>query len=344
MDKNKNERIQVLPPYKSGVDKRSLALLGLLLAMFIAQLLVSKSITSSKEAFTNYVIQMVLGVTSLGFMASGALLTYVSGKRDLSLGSLMTLSAVVTCTLTIQMQKYSPWLAALVCVTVPILLGVLCGAINGFFVGWLDINSFIATLATSYVFYAAMVLYNGGHVVVGQSVPVYDFIGKGRIFGIPVSILLMIASFLIFGFILNRTVFGRYIYAVGGNGTACRYSGIDPRKITFITYVIGGMMAGFAGMFISAYAGNIDSSVGAEKEFDVIVAVVLGGSQMRGGEGSMLGTFLGVLMLGMLTFFYVQFNISQAMQWVIRALLFIGIVLLNNHFGKERSVKQSDDQ
>ena len=115
---------------------------------------------------------------------------------------------------------------------------------------------------------------------------------------------------------------------------AAKYSGIDSRKIVVMAYVIAGAMAGVAGVFIASYTNSGDMLMGVGKEFDAIIAVVLGGALLTGGAGSIMGTALGALFLGTLEMFYVQFNVNINVQWVIRGLLMLAVILMNGMIEK----------
>jgi ribose transport system permease protein len=143
------------------------------------------------------------------------------------------------------------------------------------------------------------------------------------------------------GFILHRTVFGRKIYAVGGNPLAARFSGIDSRYVVFIAYAVAGFMAGLSGVFVGSWTNSADLLMGTGKEFNAITAVVLGGAALSGGTGTMGGTVLGVLFMGALEMFYIQFNITVMMQWLIKGVLMISVIYINGALEASQSRRKS---
>jgi ribose/xylose/arabinose/galactoside ABC-type transport system permease subunit len=301
-----------------------------MIIMMAAQIIVSPSIMMNAGTFINYIIKLIMSVTSVGLIAAGVTLVIMTGNNDISTGSIMMMAAIMSCTMASKFSKVmSPEAAGTLAVLIPLTVGALAGAFNGFLVGILKLNAFITTLSTMYAYQALVMLYNNGRAVWSPKLPVFSFIGHARFFIIPFPIIMLALAFIILGFILHRTVFGRKIFAVGGNAMAARFSGIDSRRIVFIAYTIAGLMAGLSGVFVGSWTNSADLLMGTGKEFNAIIAVVLGGVALAGGTGTMGGTVLGVLFMGALEMFYIQFNISVMMQWLIKGVLMIAVIYVN---------------
>lgn len=317
-------------------------LLAGILIMLIAQCIVSPNILKSPATAYSYLVKCILSVESTALIASGVMFVIVCGKNDLSTGCTMQLAASVACITT---AKYCGSLgdqaASILAILLPVLVGILVGLCNGILVGVFNLNAFVSTLGMAYIIQAVHVLYNGGQTVYAKHLLLFQFVGKGKI-GTMISfpLILVILVYIFWGLILHKTTFGRKVFASGGNPVAAKFSGIDSRKIVVASYMIAGAMAGLAGVFIAAYTNSGDMLMGVGKEFDAVISVVLGGALLTGGVGSAVGTALGALFLGTLEMFYVQFNINISVQWVIRGVLMLIVILMNGMLENPRGGKK----
>ena len=234
-----------------------------------------------------------------------------------------------------------PVLVAVLAFAVPLLVGVVCGAVNGLLVGKIRLNAFVATFSTAYVFESVAVMYNGGRTVNAKSNTVFEWLGSGQIGPVPVPIVLLVVIYLVLGLILSKTVFGKRIYAVGGNKVAARLSGIDPARIIWTTYMITGLLSALAGIFIGSWTRTADMLIGTNKEFNAITAVVLGGTLLSGGVGKISGTFVGILFLGVLDMFYIQFGIPDMWQWVVKGAILVIMLYVNGVVEKSKSRRKA---
>jgi len=319
-------RTSVLEVLRTGI------LLIMTIGMLIAQFIVSPTIVGSAPTLLNYLAKLILSVVSFGLVVAPVAMVMIAGNLDLSVGSTITLTTIISTNLSSQSYyAQNPGLAITVAIAAPLLVGLACGFFNGVLVGPMRLNSFITTLATLYFFQALAIAYHGGVYEKGQVTDtVYAFTGRGSIGPVPFPLILLAAVFLIFGFLLHRTLFGRRVFAVGGNPTAARFSGIRFETVTLVTYALAGLTAGLAGLFLSSWTMSADMSVGKGKEFEVITAIILGGVSLTGGKGTMLGALFGVLFMGVLRMFYVQFSISPIYQFVAQGVILIGVVFMNN--------------
>lgn len=317
-------------------------LLAGILIMLVAQCIVSPNILKSPATAYSYLVKCILSVESTALIASGVMFVIVCGKNDLSTGCTMQLAASVACVVT---AKYCDSLggnmASILAILLPILVGMLLGLCNGVLVGVFNLNAFVSTLGMAYIIQAVHVLFNGGQTVYPKPLALFQFVGKGKI-GTMISfpVVMVILVYIFWGQILHKTTFGRKVFASGGNAIAAKFSGIDSRKFVVASYMIAGAMAGLAGVFIAAYTNSGDMLMGVGKEFDAIIAVVLGGALLTGGVGSVVGTALGALFLGTLEMFYVQFNINISVQWVIRGVLMLIVILMNGMLENPRGGKK----
>jgi ribose transport system permease protein len=265
------------------------------------------------ENFLN--IGRTLGV--VGIVSIGMTMVLISGGVDLSVGSVAALSGVVTSIL---------WLQADIPLGLATLIGllacVLVGFINGYLVAVVRINPLITTLASfSIVRGLAFVLSNGQTNQLSN--PAFQFLGRGELAGIPASLLLMIMLFVVAFIVMHFTQFGRNLYAIGGSVEASRLAGIAVRRHLLIVYTLSGFLAGLAGIVIASQLASSAPRAAVGLEFTVIAAVVLGGTSLSGGKGTLIGTLVGVFILRVLDNGLVQTRVSSFYQDV-----FSGAVLL----------------
>lgn len=257
----------------------------------------------------------------VGIVAAGMTFVMIAGGFDLSVGAIFALSAVAFAMLA---DGFGLWGAALAALAV----GLACGAINGLLVTRMNVNTFVATLGTGSVF-------GGLAYIVSKSAPHspdnYDFqeLGVGTLFGIPYSILLLALSLLIGGAVLARTVYGRALYAIGGNMEAARLSGIKVENWKAGTYAISGICSALAGMLLASRLGVGQADMGADVALDSIAIVVIGGTSLLGGEGAMWRTAVGLLILATLTNVFDALAISTNYQLVTKGLIVIAAVALD---------------
>jgi ribose transport system permease protein len=269
----------------------------------------------------------------VGIVAIGQTLVLLSGGVDLSVGSVAALAGVVTGLL----WEKSGWPIGLA-----VLAGLgaagLVGAINGFLVARLKINAFISTLATfSIVRGLAFVLTNAQMNQLTH--PNFLFLGRGQVLGIPFPFILLLILYAIFYVILRWTPFGRNIYAIGGNPMAARLAGIPAQRRLFAVFVISGLLAGLGGLTQSAQLAAGTPQLATGLEFTVIAAVVLGGTSLAGGKGSLIGTLLGVFILRTLDNGLILVNLSSYWQQVARGavlILAVGLDVLRSRLAAKR--------
>ncbi len=272
-----------------------------------------------------------------GIISVGMMLVIVLGGIDLSVGAVAALAAVTSA----QLINSS---SLLVAVLLPILIGMTVGFISGILIVKLDMNAFIATLSTQ--FFArglTHVLSESKNVTVDKTNEAFTFIGSGKIFGVvPVQVIIFLVVILVMGFILTYTSYGRCIYAIGGNKEAAKMMGARVDKNTVIAYIISGGLAALAGIILCARLGSGQPTSGIGYETDAIAAVVMGGTLLTGGWGTMRGTFMGIITLSVINnILNLEGNLSSWWQDVILGTLVLIIIIAQSSPRRSRAIKQN---
>lgn len=269
-----------------------------------------------------------LSRTSSDFMEIGLMMLpmvfiIITGNIDLSVASNMGMSASFMGVL--HNMGVHIWVAALAA----LLLGTLGGMLNGFLVARVKLPALVVTLGT-YAFYRGIAYGFLGDQAARGYPQAFTYFGQGRVFGslIPFSVALFIVLAIIFGLVLHRTTFGRYLFSIGNNENATTYSGVPVEKIKFIIYTLSGFMAALAGLILAARFGSTRPDIGTGLELAVITAAVLGGVDINGGKGTMLGAVLSLLLIGFMRFGMGLLNIQGQVQGIAIGLLLILSILV----------------
>ncbi|TBB06265.1 ABC transporter permease [Rhizobium ruizarguesonis] len=301
--------------------------------IFLAFLLLVVVLSFSNEFFlTGGNISNVLLQTSInGVLAIGMTFVILTRGIDLSVGSVVALAGIVSASFSTTSATAAiagaPYPVA-IGLAVGILVGVACGAISGAIVSRFSVPAFVATLGMLSAARGLTLIYGGGRPVPALT-PAFRWIGTGDVIGIPAPVIILAVVFAASWWILSRTRFGRYIYAVGGNPHAAKTSGIDIGRIRFIVYVISGGLAGLAGMLLSARTGSALPQAGIAYELDAIAAVVIGGTSLSGGVGRVTGTLIGALIIGVMNNGLDLMGIQSYYQQVLKGALIVGAVMLD---------------
>jgi len=295
---------------------------GLILAFIV--LIVFISFSTDRFFTTDNIILIFRQVAIIGIIAIGMTYVLISGNIDLSVGSLVSLTAVVVVDLH---DKIGPGPA----IIVGLLIGVAVGALNGVFVGFLKMNPLIVTLGGLTALQGLTLIYTGGtySVVADPDSTWYAFLGRGFVFGIPVPVIIFLGLALLFGILLTRTVYGRYVFAIGGNWKSSRFTGIRDNLIVFSVFILCSVMASTAGIVLGSRLMAAQNYVGMGYELRVIAAVVLGGTSLMGGAGSIPKTVIGALILGFIANGLIMLGYPYYVQWVVTWVIIIGAVWLD---------------
>lgn len=306
---------------------RKYAIVLILLGMLIAM-----SILSPAFLQTRNLLNVVRQISVMGLIAIGVTMVIITGGIDLSSGSVLALSAVVAASLAQQMdwsEKKFPGLdvPVLAPILAALLVGVICGCINGSIIARFRIPPFIATLGMMTVARGFALIYSERPV--SGLTDQYNFIGQGHILGIPVPILILATVAIIAHIMLNNTRFGRHIYALGGNEQAARISGLNISRIKIGVYTIAGMLAGLAGLVLSSRIGSGQPGLGLGYELDAIAAAVIGGTSLSGGIGTIWGTIVGALIIGVLNNGLDLLNVSAYWQTIVKGSIIVIAVIID---------------
>lgn len=256
-----------------------------------------------------------------GLMAMGMTFVIITGGFDLSVGAIYTMSAVTAAALG---QSHS----LMVAFAAAIALAVLFGAVNGLLVAFADVNPFIVTLGTSFAITGfTLVLTDNRAFVVSEEA--FSVLGTGRLFGVPYSGLLLIAALIVGGLVLSRSVFGQRIYAVGGNREASRLAGIKTRSVITSAYALSGLCAGVAGIVTASQLSSAQAGLGANIVFDVITIVVVGGTSLTGGFGSMWRTAVGLGILATLQNGFNLLDVNPNLQIIVKGFIIVSALALD---------------
>jgi ribose transport system permease protein len=247
------------------------------------------------EAFLSLdnLINIALSVAVIGILAVGMTFVILTGGIDLSIGSVVALAGVLGALATLKTGSVALGF------TVALAVGVLCGVFTGFFTAYLKVPPFVVTLAVLTIARGlAFILAEGRSI--GDLPAGFAWFGKTSVLGIPLSVVAMLATFAVGWFVLAHTRFGRYVYAVGGNAEASFLAGINVKSITFWVYVLNGLLVGVAAVTLASRLGAGVPNSGLQYELDVIAAVVVGGTSLTGGKGSVTATLFGTIFIAVL--------------------------------------------
>ena len=260
-------------------------------------------------------INIARQVSYYGIASIGMTFVILIAGIDLSIGSIITLVNVV-CAFLMVNADMNMWPAVLI----TLLMATAIGVINGGMVATIGIPALIATFASQTVFQGIAYLISGGRPIAGFSSD-FGIFARWSIGPVPICALIMVFCFALGSFILNKTYFGRYFYAIGGNEEAAELSGIRVNRVKYLIYALSGLFAGLAGIVLLSRAGSAQSTVGIGLEFDVITCVVLGGVSVNGGIGRMSGVVAGVLIIGSLTNGMILMDVSEYTQMVVKGIV-----------------------
>ena len=299
---------------------------GIFLALILVCTLFS-SMTSRFLTPTN--ISVILNQVSVNaILAFGVTFVIIAGGIDLSLGSLVAVCGVVVALLS-QNNEYSLWLA----IIGTLIAGIALGALNGIIVVLTKVPPFIVTLGT-------MTIGRGVALILSKGRPISDlneslnFLGNGDLLGIPIPILFLVLSYATCHILLTKTIFGRYVKAIGGNEMASYVAGVRVNRIKLYVYMISGLFAALAGILLTARINTGQPNAGLGFELDAIAAVIIGGTSTRGGKGTITGTLLGVLFIGVINNGLDLINVSAYWQQVIMGGIIILAVVLDGLYQK----------
>ncbi|MGS0695018.1 ribose ABC transporter permease [Shewanella sp. 0m-4] len=318
-----SQLITVQPFYKR-INKEWLIEQKSLIALF--SLIFVVSLLSPNFLTVDNLLNILRQTSVNAIIAVGMTIVILTAGIDLSVGSVLALSGAIVATL-IGMD-----VPVMVALPVALIAGAALGAISGIIVAKGKVQAFIATLVTMTLLRGVTMVYTDGRPVptgFTDTADSFTWLGTGYVLGIPVPVWLMAVVFAGAWYLLNHTRFGRYIYAVGGNESAARLSGIAVDKVKIAAYAICGSMAALAGIIVTARLSSAQPTAGMGYELDAIAAVVLGGTSLMGGKGRIMGTLIGALIIGFLNNALNLLDVSSYYQMIAKASVILLAVLID---------------
>lgn len=289
-----------------------------LIALVAVACIVSDDFFSTANIFN-----ILRQVSIVGIIALGMTFVIISGGIDLSVGSVIAVCGVVMLVL---QQMDVPIILSIVAGCG---VGIAIGCANGFIIAKAKLAPFIVTLATMTIARSMVIFLSDGSSVIGDASSAYTQIGGGKLGPIPIPVIIFAGMIILCFYLLNKTKFGRYVYAVGGNETTALYSGIRVDKVKIMVYALIGLMVGIAAMIETSRLASVSSSSsGLYYEMDAIAAVIIGGTPMSGGKGKISGTVVGIIILGVISNIMNLVNISPYLNGAVKGIIILVAVLL----------------
>jgi ribose transport system permease protein len=310
--------------------KRSLARYTIQYLLLIAVILIA--LTNENARQIPNILNVLLQASFVGIGAAGMTLVIINRAFDLSVAGMLAVCGVVLALLL-------PELGTVPVVLIALVLGGLLGVVNGVVVTKLKIPAFIATLGMYYVYLAAAFI-----ITDGQVVPVTDRgfrkLGTGDVFGLPIPFILMIVTYVVLHLLMTRTTYGRNIRAVGSNETASQVGGLRVDRVRIFAFAALGVCVGLAAVLLTAYLSSANGIMAQGYELRVIAAAVVGGTSLRGGSGTLLGTFTGALFFALISNALNMYNVGAYWQYMAVGSIIIialGLDALRRRYGASRS-------
>lgn len=278
-------------------------------------------------------INVLIQISINALIATGMTFVIISGGIDLSVGSVAALSGIVATAVILPFTNINILVCLLLIVVLSVIVGVICGGISGFAISRLRVPPFVATLAMMNIARGFTYVYTNSRAIYGLP-EAFGWIGQGYIGFIPVIVIIVILVLLIAHIVLDRTVFGRYVYAVGSNEDVAKLCGINVRNIKLIVYVISGILSAFAGACLASRLLTGQPTAATGYELNAIAAVVLGMGGMSGGKGGIGKTVQGILIIGVINNGLNLMRISSYWQIITMGLIILGTLIIGQ-FRKE---------
>ncbi|MDF1496362.1 ABC transporter permease [Caproiciproducens sp. CPB-2] len=307
--------------------RRNLAAIAAVLGLCIAL-----SITTNTFLVSTNLLSLLRQSCVNVLIAFGITCVLICGGIDLSVGSCAAASGVIT------VRLANAGLPLVVCILTALVFGALLGLFNGYVISHTTIPAFIVTLSTQIIVRGVGYVVTGGQPTQCTN-ETFNLIGTGDLFGIPTPVFVVAFVFIVLFFIMNRTGFGRHVYATGGNAEAAKYAGVNTKSVQMRVFMMSGILAALAGVVLAARLYSGQPSVGEGFERDAIAASVLGGTSFNGGVGTLGGTVIGALIIGVLNNGMNLLRINSYWQFVVRGCVILGAVYID-FLKKARTLKK----
>jgi ribose transport system permease protein len=303
--------------YKNSSTASTLTILLILIIMCVAL-----SIAAPAFLKTSNLLSTARNFSAIAVAGFGVSIVILTGNIDISIGSIYGLAGV-----TVALLMKSGW-AFLPAVLAGMVVGGLCGLANGLLVVYLRLPSYIATLGMMQIVRGICYILTQGYPVSGMAES-FKWVGQGQLMGIPIPIYFMVLFAVIFAIFRNQTKTGRRIFALGGNEEATRISGVNTRNLKILCFVLSGVCAAFAGVINASKVGVAQPTAGNGFEMDAIASVVIGGSSMAGGVGTVVGTLIGSAIMGVLRNALVLLSVDSYWQTLVMGVVIIFAVTID---------------
>jgi len=291
---------------------------------FLVAIVIIMSFASDKFLVPSNITNILRSTITTGIVAVGMTYVMISGNFDLSVGATITFGCVLAMTM-----DPSDARGTVLAIIVPVLAGAVIGVINGTLVGYLRLNPFITTLGMQFVVLATSQIYVGGrHLWVPSKHIFFESLANGFFLGVPISMIILIILVIVAQLVLSYTNYGIYLKVSGENRDAARLSGVKVEKIVFFSFLLVSILAGLSGSVLASWVRDCDPSSTKGYEFDIITAVVLGGTSLLGGRGNVANTFAGVLILQIIVNAMLLLGIAYQYQLMVRGIVLITAVSL----------------
>lgn len=295
-----------------------LLVIALLASMFVPNFIKPRNL--SNVLLQNAVVAMI---------AFSATFVIILGHINVAYGSELAFIGCIACLSMNQLQKsVAPLVAAVLSLCIAMGVGLIIGAINGYVITRFNIPAFIMTLAVTTIARGGALLLTNGTPVSGMD-DAFNWFGQGFVGPVPVSVVIMIILFIISFILLNKTCFGRHVYAVGGNENAAIASGIQSKKVVRKAFLFDGLITGIAAVVFMARQASGTPAGGLQYEFDAITAVVVGGTSLSGGSGNVVGTIIGAIIVGIINNVQNLLHINTYWQQVVKGLVILFAVIID---------------
>ncbi|MBD5552135.1 MAG: ABC transporter permease [Lachnospiraceae bacterium] len=316
------EKIKISDSERLGKAKELLKVNGGTFAAFILLFIVS-SFLSPRFCTVSNMMTILRTNACTALCAFGMTFVILTGNIDISIGSFMTLCGCLT-----SMLIALAGIGTFAAIGIALGVAIICGYVNGFLITVFKIPAFIATLATMNILRGSCyVMTNGKPVVFSKGL--FTTIGGGYLGQVPLPAIYMIVAFVILWVVLNKTKFGKHVYAVGGNAVAARYSGINTRRTVILVYIISGILAACSGILLISRLGSGQPTIGDGAELDAIASCVVGGVSMSGGSGTLVGTLFGCLIIGIISNILNLVGVNSYIQLIVKGVIIVLSIYLD---------------
>ncbi len=321
--------------------------------LFLITLMIGFAIAEPRFLSPFNLFNVMRQISITGLLAIGMTFVILTAGIDLSVGALLAFAGLVGAAVAkggfedrfavgASVDAGNPfWLALLAALAI----GLIGGAIQGLAITRLKVPPFVVTLGGLTAFRGAALLFSGGGPISGFD-PAYAWWGQARLFGnlVPVPAIIFVLFALVAHFVLRYTQFGRHVYAVGGNAEAAEMTGVNVRRVTLLVYVISGFFAGLAAFVLSARLNSAEAVAGLGVELTVIASVVIGGTSLFGGVGTIFGTVVGAMLIGVLTNGLVLLNVSPFIQQIVIGVILVLAVAFDQYVETRRKQRPAPDE